>query len=73
MILYYLDLYLTGWACMACLHAALTGFNPEATSHRRFLTETLLWPYYLPLAIFAFMLGFIKGLRNGFRNKTGKK
>ncbi len=70
---YYLNYYATGWACMTCLHAVLTGFNPEATSHKRFLIETLLWPYYLPLAILAFIIGFVKGLRGGLSKDDEEK
>lgn len=73
MILDYLNFYLTGWACMACLHAAITGFNPEITGHKRFLIETLLWPYYLPASIGLFTAGFIKGFQDTLRKKNREK
>ena len=73
MIYSYLEFYLTGWACMVCLHAALTGFDPKATDHKKFLTETLLWPYYLPVGVIAFFVGFVYGFRNGLKRKNKEK
>ena len=73
MMLQYLEYYITGWATMVCIHAILSGFTPENTTHSRFLKETLLWPYYLPAAVFFFSVGFVKGLRGGLSKDDEEK